>query len=133
MLEDLRSRRLAPPPIKAAIFDMDGLLFDTEVRWWDTYKIVGREHGFEIDEATRLEMLGGTQPVQFLIQRFGLTVPPDDLRREVNLVFQRLLIEQVDLMPGARDLVEELSEYMPLGVASNARTSHSEDLLARFG
>lgn len=71
-------------PIKLFIFDMDGLLFDTEPLSAEIWRRVGQEHGYHISEAVLQEVIGmndyGARAV--FAQSLGEAFPYDELHEE---------------------------------------------------
>ena len=107
--------------IDAVIFDLDGVLLDSEAAWRDAKREVVEEwDGVWKDEASRA-MLGMSAPEWSVYMRDDLQVERDPGEIDAEVV-RRLLEgyrERLPLLDGAREAVERLAARWPLGLASN--------------
>jgi HAD superfamily hydrolase (TIGR01509 family) len=109
-------------PAAAIIFDLDGVLVDSEQRWNGAKEELVRESGGRWrEEAPRL-MMGMSAPEWAAYLRDELAVPMDapaisrDVVRRMEDGYRRGL----PLLPGAENAVRSLAERWPLGLASSA-------------
>jgi HAD superfamily hydrolase (TIGR01509 family) len=126
----------ALPPIRAAVFDLDGLLVNTE----ELYQHVGSEllrrrgRTFEPD---LLDAMMGRPPavsLGIMIAWHGLTDTVEALAAETSQIFSGLLDERLEPMPGAVSLVESLAARgLPRGVATSSGPAFAHDVLGRVG
>ena len=116
----LQNRRLGfdslvPRLIGAVIFDLDGVLLDSEAAWRDAKRdIVGEWGGVWKDEASRA-MLGMSAPEWSVYMRDELQVDRDPGEIDAEVV-RRLLEgyrERLPLLPGAREAVEHVRQSSP--------------------
>ena len=124
------------PPIRAAVFDLDGLLVNTE----DLYQHVGSEllrrrgRTFEPD---LLDAMMGRPPavsLAIMIAWHGLTDTVEALAPETSQIFSGLLYERLEPMPGAVSLVEGLAARgLPRAVATSSGPAFAHDVLGRVG
>lgn len=124
------------PPIRAAVFDLDGLLVNTE----DLYQHVGSEllrrrgRTFEPD---LLDAMVGRPPavsLAIMIAWHGLTDTVEALAAETSQIFSGLLDERLEPMPGAVSLVEGLAARgLPRAVATSSGPAFAHDVLGRVG
>ncbi|MFM8291721.1 MAG: HAD family hydrolase [Planctomycetia bacterium] len=124
------------PPIRAAVFDLDGLLVNTE----ELYQHVGSEllrrrgRTFEPD---LLDAMMGRPPavsLGIMIAWHGLTDTVATLAAETSQIFSGLLDERLEPMPGAVSLVESLAARgLPRGVATSSGPAFAHDVLGRVG
>ena len=124
------------PPIRAAVFDLDGLLVNTE----ELYQHVGSEllrrrgRTFEPD---LLDAMMGRPPavsLGIMIAWHGLTDTVETLAAETSQIFSGLLDERLEPMPGAVSLVESLAARgLPRGVATSSGPAFAHDVLGRVG
>ena len=108
--------------IGAVVFDLDGVLVDSEQLWDQARRTVVADHdGHWRDDATSA-MQGMSSPEWGQFVRDALAV---DLPREriIDLVVQELLRgyeRTLPLLPGAVDAVRRLASRWPLGLASSS-------------
>ncbi|MEO8251527.1 MAG: HAD family phosphatase [Chloroflexota bacterium] len=112
-----------PGRYRAVVFDMDGLLLDTEILWQRAEKRLFERHGAEFTFEDKLTVMGTSAAFtgEFFARRLGQA--PDQsasLIREVSELMHEELHAHVDARPGARELVERLRGRVPLGLASNS-------------
>ena len=116
----------APAPLssyRAVIFDMDGLLLDTEVLWQRSEARLFRRHGGEFTMADKLRAIGTPidEACRYFAERLGLPVDEAPaLERELLELMRHELARQVRGRPGAIELVRRLRGRVPLGLASNS-------------
>jgi beta-phosphoglucomutase len=122
----------------AVIFDMDGVLVDSEPLYDQATTLFLRDFGVEADSAFYDRLRGLTLPAVWgsLKDRYALPQPLAELAaessRRLDLFFAEL--PGLEPMPGARELVAALrTEGVALAVASSSRRSRVELLLRRLG
>ncbi len=123
--------------MKAVIFDMDGVLIDSETLARRAYTQACAEFGFEFTESL-MEKLKGRSVAdnqQTLSEHFGQSFPAEQVkirRQELG----RKIIEKEGLraIPGAAQLLCFLHDAaVPLAVATTTRSSVAKENLARLG
>lgn len=104
------------------IFDMDGVLLDTEQIYTDvTQDIVGR-WGKTYDWSIKSNMVGrpSIESARYLVETLELPIQPEDYLREREVVFQTRMPE-AEPMPGAVELVRALAARgVPMAVATSS-------------
>jgi HAD superfamily hydrolase (TIGR01509 family) len=125
-----------PPPIHAAVFDLDGLLVNTE----ELYQNVGSEilgRRGKTFEAELLDAMMGRPPavsLAIMIEWHGLADTVETLAAETKQIFAGLLDERLEPMPGAVALVESLvTRGLPRAVATSSGPAFAHDVLGRIG
>jgi len=106
----------------AVIFDLDGVLLDSEQRWNEAKRaLVGEVGGTWLDEAPQ-RMMGMSSPEWAAYMRDHLQVPldVDAINREVVRRMEEGYEAGLPLLPGALDAVRALAARWPLGLASSA-------------
>jgi len=108
--------------IGAVVFDLDGVLVDSEHLWDQARRTVVADHGGHWRDDATSAMQGMSSPEWGQFVRDALAV---DLPREriIDLVVQELLRgyeRTLPLLPGAVDAVRRLASRWPLGLASSS-------------
>jgi HAD superfamily hydrolase (TIGR01509 family) len=126
----------APQPIRAVVFDLDGLLVNTE----ELYQCVGtellRRRGRSFGPDLLDAMMGRPQRVALavMIEWHGLSDTVETLASETREIFVGLLDTRLEAMPGAVPLVRSLAERgVPRAVATSSGPDFAHDVLARVG
>jgi HAD superfamily hydrolase (TIGR01509 family) len=125
-----------PLPIRAVVFDLDGLMFDTEALF---AKVAG-EMLADRGKAITPEILGamiGRRAVESgaAFKRLaGLDEPVEELMAEARTRFAAEVDRAVHPMPGLFVLLERLRDRgLPMAVATSSRRAYAEGLLRRHG
>lgn len=123
---------------RAVIFDMDGLLLDTETLWHRAETELFRRHGGEFTWDDKMAVIGTSDAftARYFADRLGR--PPDEGRALVNEMLDLMhdeLRRQVDHRPGALELVERLRALpdVRIGLASNSPRALVDTALATAG
>jgi HAD superfamily hydrolase (TIGR01509 family) len=129
-------------PIEAALFDMDGLLIDSEAVYLEAYRAAARDMAVEMPLALIHAMIGVPTPdCKAMIQaHFGPAFDVEQFHLCTGGHADRLMADGVPVKPGARELVEFLhGRGLPLAIATSSRAATvqrrlgSTGLLERFG
>ena len=122
--------------IKAVIFDLDGLLLDTEIVAFKIYEELGERFGFTLTLPDFMENFCGQQlrrNVAYCNERFHLPWGFEEAVEEVLRIEKRILDEGVDVMPGAKELLTFLkANNYKTCVASSSARERSLNLLERY-
>ena len=122
--------------IKGVIFDMDGLLLDTERISMRAWQVGARQYGIEMPEELFLKMIGHrNEDCLAILQEFaGRDIPREAIARTMYADYEHQLEEGVPLMPGAGELVAKLAaEGVPLAVATSTHRALACKKLAAAG
>ncbi len=124
----------APRP-RAAVFDLDGLMFNTE----ELYHLVGHEilrrRGKVFDAELRGQMMGqpGRAAFQVMIDWHGLADSIEELQRESRELFRPILEERLSPLPGLLPLLEALeANSFPKAIATSSGREFAHRALDRF-
>ena len=108
--------------IDAVVFDLDGLLIDSERVWDEARRQFVVERGGRWHDRAQREMMGMSSPEwsRYVHDELGVDLPPLRISEEVVRRLEALYRDHLPLMPGAREAVERLAERWPLAVASSS-------------
>jgi HAD superfamily hydrolase (TIGR01509 family) len=121
-------------PRAAVIFDLDGVLIDSEGLQYRAYSEALRCFGFRVSrEVYAREWIAAGHGSEYAVTTFDLPVSPDELKARKNPIYHRMLSEGVSLMPGAAEAVARMAEHFALAVATNSNQSDTELALGRTG
>ncbi len=129
------SPTMALPAFSACIFDMDGLLLDTERLAVDGWVKAAGALGFDLPFELALATVGldRTQSKELLLHRLGRDFPFEevrDLRNSINA--RKIEAEGVAVKAGGRELIGLLrARSIPCAVATSTQRSRANDLLGR--
>lgn len=125
----------AVPRIRAVVFDLDGLMFNTE----EVFNRSGREQlrrrGKELTDELVARMMGRRAAEAFaaMVEMHGFTDTIEELQRESREIFYEMLNEHLAPMPGLFELLELLeTRQLPKGVATSSSRDYLQDILGRF-
>jgi HAD superfamily hydrolase (TIGR01509 family) len=107
---------------EAVVFDLDGVLLDSERLWDQARRDVASEHGGRWGQGATAAMQGMSSPewAKYLRDVVGVQLPQD---RIVDLVVEKLLAQyqhRLPLLPGAKAAVARIGARWPLGLASSS-------------
>jgi HAD superfamily hydrolase (TIGR01509 family) len=121
--------------IEAVIFDLDGLLIDSEGAWDQVRRRYVADHGGSWRESATREMMGmsSVEWSAYLHDELRVDLPPERISREVAGEVGELYEQGLPLLPGAVDSVERMAERWPLGLASSSNRELIDRVLALAG
>ena len=108
--------------IDAVIFDLDGLLLDSEQVWDEAREQLAHERGGRWHPQAQRDMMGMSSPEwsRYMHDRIGLAEPPEEISAEVVRRLEARYRDRLPLLPGAVEAVERLAARWPLGLASSS-------------
>jgi HAD superfamily hydrolase (TIGR01509 family) len=118
------------PDIAAVIFDLDGLLVDSESVWDEVRKQFTEENGGRWHEGAQRDMMGmsSVEWSGYVRDRLGVDMEPERISHDVADRVSDLYREKLPLLPGAVESVRALAAEWPLGLASSSNR-HVIDLV----
>jgi HAD superfamily hydrolase (TIGR01509 family) len=108
--------------IDAVIFDLDGLLLDSEQIWDDVRERLARERGGRWSDRAQADMMGMSSPEwsSYMHEVVGLAEPPEEINAEVVRRVASSYRDRLPVIDGAPEAVERLAERWPLALASSS-------------
>jgi len=121
--------------IEAVIFDLDGVILDSEHLWDEVRERLARERGGRWHEGAQADMMGmsSREWSVYMHERIGLPEPPEEINAEVVRRMLERYRRQLPLIPGAVEAVERLAVRWPLGLASSSNRELIEAALEASG
>ena len=121
--------------IAGVVFDLDGILLDSEQIWDAVREQLVRERGGRWHDRAQREMMGmsSTEWSRYLHEELGVPDPPEEISAEVVRRLETIYRERLPVIPGAREAVERLAERWPLGLASSSNRELIELALDLLG
>lgn len=107
---------------EAVVFDLDGVLLDSEQIWDEVREQLVKERGGRWHEGAQTEMMGmsSVEWSRFMHDELGVPEPPKEISAEVVKRLEERYGRELPLIDGARDAVERLAARWPLGLASSS-------------
>ena len=121
--------------IDAAIFDLDGVLIESEEVWDAVRETYVRERGGRYDAEVQRAMMGMSSGewARYLHDGAGVTDEPDEINDEVVRRMLAAYREHLPLVPGAVEAVQRLAARFPLGLASSSNRPLIDTVLELAG
>jgi HAD superfamily hydrolase (TIGR01509 family) len=108
--------------IEAVVFDLDGVLIQTEELWDEVRESLAHSAGGRYGEEEQRAMMGMSSPEwsRYMHEHVGLPASPEEIAAEVVRQMAGRYREQLPLIDGAVEAVERLAARWPLGLASSS-------------
>lgn len=121
--------------IEAVVFDLDGVLLQSEEVWDAVRESYVRERGGRYDEKVQRAMMGMSAPEwsRFLHDEAGVPHDPDTINRDVVERMLEAYRRELPLLPGAKEAVQRAAEAFLLGLASSSNREIFEAVLDLAG
>ena len=107
---------------EAVVFDLDGVLLDSEQLWTESKQELVRESGgrWRADAPTAMMGMSSREWSRYMRDELGVDMDVDEINREVVRRMKERYRERLPLLPGAVEAVRTLGRRWPLGLASSA-------------
>jgi len=120
----------------AVIFDMDGLMIDTEEPFIRLWPQIGKKFGYSITRNSILRMVGinAESARAVMIQEYGADFPYDKMRDELRILYKKEFENGVPHKKGLVYLLDRLcAANIPLAVATSTRRATAVETLEKAG
>jgi len=108
--------------IEVVVFDMDGVLVDSEEIWDEARHALALERGLAWPESAQRDMMGmsSLEWSRYMHERVGLAEAPEEISTEVVRRLEDLYWQHLPLLEGAVQAVERMAKRFRLGLASSS-------------
>jgi HAD superfamily hydrolase (TIGR01509 family) len=108
--------------IEAVVFDLDGVLLDSEQVWDEVREQLVKERGGRWHERAQTEMMGmsSSEWSRYMHNELGVPDPPEEISADVVRRLEEVYRKRLPLIDGAIEAVERLAARWPLGLASSS-------------
>jgi HAD superfamily hydrolase (TIGR01509 family) len=108
--------------IEAVIFDLDGVLIDSESAWAEVRREFVLERGGRWHDHTQRDMMGmsSVEWSRYIHDELGVDMPATHISAEVARRLALLYRKRLPLLPGAHGVVARLAERWPLALATSS-------------
>jgi HAD superfamily hydrolase (TIGR01509 family) len=108
--------------IEAVIFDLDGVLIDTEHVWDEARRQLAEERGGRWSETASRDMMGmsSIEWSRYMREVVGIDEAPEEISAETVRRLEARYAEDLPRIPGAEQALERLAERWPLALATSS-------------
>lgn len=120
---------------EAVVFDLDGVLLQSEEVWDVVRERYVRERGGRYDDEVQRAMMGMSAPEwsRYLHEEAGVPDEPEAINRDVVERMLEAYRRELPLLPGAAEAVRRAASEFPLGLASSSNREVFEEVLGLAG
>ena len=124
-----------PGSLEAVVFDLDGVLIESEEIWDEVRERYIRDGGGRYDEEAQRAMMGmsSTEWSRYIHDELGVAATPAEINADVVRLMEARYRDRLPLVPGAVEVVRELAAAYPLAVASSSNRELIDAVLELSG
>ena len=122
--------------IQAVVFDLDGLMFNTENLYDEVGDMLLQRRGHRFTPELKRRMMGrpGRVSLQIMIDDHDLDATVAQLQAESDDIFAEILPLRLEPMPGLAPLLNALeAANLPKAIATSSGRTYTETVLTQFG
>ena len=121
--------------MQAVLFDMDGLMIDTEKYYGVAHRQIAAEHGKTVSDQTLGRMMGRS-PIDsagVFAAETGVPLPPAEILDQRNRLVLAMMRRKVEPMPHLLDVLQLLANQFRLAIVTSATRPFVEVMLDSLG
>jgi HAD superfamily hydrolase (TIGR01509 family) len=120
--------------MKAAIFDFDGVVVDSEPWQFESLKKALKEFSYEMTKEQFIrEWVEEGSDFNDAVKHYRLNTTPDEIRRIKKGYYFELVEKKMKLMPHAKEAIARIKKNFRTALATNSDRVDVEKILGRFG
>ncbi len=118
---------------KAVIFDMDGVVIDSEPLHERSSRLVFAQHNLEIEDEVFADFKGSTDRtiLEYLVAENGLDLEVDELLQQKRLTYASL-IDELQPIPGVISFINRITDDFRLALTTSASRRNKELAFSKF-
>lgn len=122
-------------PVLAVVFDLDGVIVDSEGLWDDVRRDLATEAGRPWPSTATADMMGmsSLEWSAYMHERVGIGESPSAINRDVVARIVSRYEEHLPLIAGAPQAVRRMGRRFPLGLASSSNREVIDAVMAASG
>lgn len=135
-LSQKRNCKVIIPKIKAVIFDLDGLLVDSEPIHFQTNQIFWQRYGKKFTQAHLKKFMGKRidEEIEELSSTWNISTQTTQLITERETLFQKLIQKSLGLTSGVKNILTFLkNRHILMGIGSSSHSWYVNFALHKFG
>jgi pseudouridine 5'-phosphatase len=121
---------------QAIIFDMDGLMIDTEPMYWEVGRRIARQYGRDCSDDVFRKMMGRErlEAMRIFARECGITATtPEDLLAQREVAMVQRFVAGVNPLPGLHEILERFRDRLKFAVATSSPKKFTDVLLPALG
>jgi pseudouridine 5'-phosphatase len=125
-----------PPKLRAVVFDLDGLMVNTEEMYIEVGHRLLEPWGLTYDDDLRHQMMGLPAEValKLMIDHHRLDVTLDELAAQSSALVDEHINIRLDAMPGLHELLDWLeAQRLPKAIATSSSRHYARHIVERLG
>lgn len=122
-------------PVTHVVFDMDGLLIDSERYYTEAFNTVTQRYGKDFGWETKVKLMGtkARQGAEIVVKELQLPITPEEFLEQVDQEYPNVFTK-VALMPGVERFLDHLRAHkIPCCIASSSKRITFEMKTNKFG
>ena len=124
-----------PTPDFAVIFDLDGVIVDSNWAHQQTIQMLCRRYGLDVSETELKTCVFGRRNSEWILEVFGNDLKPAEVNRlseEKEALFRGVFAPRMVLLPGLQPFLDLLSSHgIPMAIATSAPAANVDFVLSR--